>query len=861
MHEILSSLLSVRCVRSIVRRRVSRGAMVVLGVLSLGTHYLDAATSLDHYFAHDAVEDQHGVIAPWYQGQNGQLDLRVRIAAETLKRYPWMDPKGPYQVPAYIISGRWEISADGVIKVLPASEWGNEWGDRDFGYRSYYILSGLVDYYRYTGDPAAFAHLELMADHLLDYGLTSEAHPWPKFPISVPEKYIQLDIVAQQGWALLEAYQMTGNPRWLDAAKHWGDLFAAKMRTDTSSRLAPWDRYATPETSRHENRLTGGVTLILEFLEELIRLGYAGQGGGIVRARDASRRYIRDVLLPAWTVNETWGRYFWDWDAAVQTIATTDAAVRCFLADRGYFPNWKVDSRNIMGLYLNHTSVDPASNADVYSGAWAYPESCGCCTRSLDYSPMEMAAVYAQFGVMADDEWAREMARRQILLSTYHFHENGVVEDNIDKGQIVANRWFKIVHPMPLKYVLETMAWLPELGANRENHIMRSSSVVQSVVYGKGDIQYSTFDAPPGTVDVLRLAFLPASVRAGLEALKVRDDLTGNGYTLRKLANGDCIVAIRHDGQTSVVVRGSDPQDVVDDGGLIYRGPWTQERDTRDFGGTIHAGSSAGAEVSLRFRGNQVRLIGRADPAGGLADVYLDGIKRRVGVDCWNPSKTRCQQVLYYINGLRNDEHELKVVVTGKGNPHSSGSEVYIDSVQSSLASGESGFGSGGGPTGPQRMIFGYTGRKPYLDSKGHEWLPGTEFVVRSGRFADSVASAWWADPDPAPVAKTQDPELYRYGVHAPEFWVNLTVGPGRYNLSLKMMERRETSGQLTTISINGKTVKEDLDVQTSAGGKNTALDLLFDNIAPKNGIIEVRLANTHGGEAALQALELVPVR
>ena len=43
------------------------------------------------YFAHPVVEDRDGVIAPWYHGQNGQCDFRIRIAAETLKRYPWAD--------------------------------------------------------------------------------------------------------------------------------------------------------------------------------------------------------------------------------------------------------------------------------------------------------------------------------------------------------------------------------------------------------------------------------------------------------------------------------------------------------------------------------------------------------------------------------------------------------------------------------------------------------------------------------------------------------------------------------------------------------------------------------------------------
>jgi hypothetical protein len=51
---------------------------------------MQGATTLRHYYGHDAVEDRYGVIAPWYRGQNGQFDYRVRIAAETMKRYPWV---------------------------------------------------------------------------------------------------------------------------------------------------------------------------------------------------------------------------------------------------------------------------------------------------------------------------------------------------------------------------------------------------------------------------------------------------------------------------------------------------------------------------------------------------------------------------------------------------------------------------------------------------------------------------------------------------------------------------------------------------------------------------------------------------
>ena len=50
-----------------------------------------AGAAQKRYYAYPVVEDRHGVIAPWYKGQNGQCDFRIRIAAETLKRYPWTD--------------------------------------------------------------------------------------------------------------------------------------------------------------------------------------------------------------------------------------------------------------------------------------------------------------------------------------------------------------------------------------------------------------------------------------------------------------------------------------------------------------------------------------------------------------------------------------------------------------------------------------------------------------------------------------------------------------------------------------------------------------------------------------------------
>jgi hypothetical protein len=819
-----------------------------------------------HYYAHDTVEDGNGVIAPWYQGQNGQFDLRVRIAAETLKRYPWTNTsKAVSAVPEYNFIGQWEIDDQGTITIPEI----NDWANGDLGQRAAYILSGLVDYYRYSGDAAAIAHLHLAAETLLDHCQTGQDHPWPKFLISVPTKgkpygkcdpsgMIQLDIVAEVGLGLLRAYQVTGEPRWFETAQHWGDLLAEHR--DRTPGLPPWNRYANPENSAFEDQMTGGVVFLLSFFDELIRLGYTGEGNALIEARDAGRAYLRDELLPNWTVNDVWGRNYWDWSDYVQAENVTEFAVRYLMENPEVFPNWRNDCRNILTLFLNHTSVDSGSGGDVFSGAWAYPESSGCCKRSLWYGPMELATVYAQYGFTANSEWAKEMARRQQILATYDVHETGVVEDNIEGGQVVAGDWFKIAHPMALKHVLGTMAWLPESeGAARENHIMRSSSVVTSVVYGAGRIAYSTFDAPPRTVDVLRLSFRPNAVRAD-EAVLPRFDLSANGYRIEDLEGGDCIVTIRHDGFRNMVVEGSDPQSVIDDPNLSYEGTWTTSSNEHDLTGGVHLSSSPGSAMTCSFVGNQVRLVGRVGPEGGLADVYLDDEKQLAGIDCWNP-KSRRQQILYYRNGLSNEAHQLKIVVRGEGNPASSGKNVFIDGVQWSAASGSFHFGEGGGSTEPQRMIFGYPSREDYVDSEGKSWRPATEMVVRLGVLEDSVMSTWWTERRRLSIPGTHDPELYRHGVHAPEFWVNLTVGPGKYSARLMFVETRDSKPPMRTmnIQINGKEVARDFDA-TAAGGVNKASDLVFNDIEPEHGVIRIHFQNTSGGEAMIQAVELLPM-
>jgi len=802
---------------------------------------MQGAATQSRYFGHAAVHDRFGVIAPWYKGQNGQFDFRVRIAAETIKRYPWVAaPKAVAAAPAYVFNNTWRISPEGTITVPDMDNWTNG----AIGQANARVIMALVEYYRYSGDPAAIAHITASADVLLNHCQTPAGHSWPRFLISVPVNgkpygdcdaggWIQLDIVAEAGLALLRAYQLTGNREWLGAVRHWADVLVEKRNREPGG--MPWGRYANPEKVRwgasvSGNIQTGGLVYQLMMLDELIRLGYRGSDDSYIQARDAGRAYVHDVLLPAWLENDTWGRNYWDWEDPVQSQTTTDFAVQYILAHKDYFPNWENDCRNILSLFLNHTSVDPKSKGEAYSGAWAFPESLGCCGTSLAWGPMELAAAFAQYGAQANSEWARELARRQQILATYDAHETGVAEDNIDGGTIAAGGWFNGTHPSALEWVLRTMAWMPEImGPNRENHIMRTNAVVKSVVYRKGHIAYSTFDALPGTEEVLRLAFSPTAITACGKLLEA------GRKSVKALEGGDYLVQIRHDGCTDVVVEGDDPQQVIE----------------------------AQSRSSFRFTGNQVRVIGHVGPDGGRADVFLDGVKQTAGIDFWNP-KERRDQVVYYKNGLMDGPHSIRVVPASDRNPLSRGRRVEIARVQYSTATGNSGFGEGGGPTGPQRMILGYSSRFDYQDLAHNRWRPATELVVRTGRQTDSVKT-WRTLRQAIFIDNTDEDELYQHGVHASEFRINITTGPGTYHLRLKFAET-EFGGpnqRAVTVLVNGKERIRRMDIFATAGKANKAADIVFNGLSPLNGLIEVRLKGEpvagRPSEAVLQALEVGP--
>ncbi len=854
-----------------IRVAMVTGLLVLLGVLSP----LRSATVQKRYYAFPAVHDADGVIASRHTGGNGPFDERIRIAMDTLKRYPWTEPgQAPVTAPHHVYSGQWRIDAtSGAISIPELTDWNNG----DWGQRAANTLLGLADYYRYSGDPHAIAQMQWIAEAVVATLLTPDDHDWPRFPVTVPVKgkpfgqadprgHIQLDIAAELGLGMIRAWQLTGDRRWWQAATHWGDLFT--MHRNRRPGQPPWMRYANPQDTPWpaESQMTGGLVFILEFLNELDANGHTGRNGAITEAIRAGDTWLRLALLPRWLDGDTWGRNYWDWHNPVQAENVTEYAARYLMSHPDRFPQWRTDARNIMMLFLHNTSVDGASGGEVYSGAWAYPESSSCCGRSLWYGPMELATVFAEYGVRTRQWEFAEMALRKQTLAVYDAHPNGLSEDNIDGGSLVCGDWFKIAHPMAMKHLLHTMAWLPDrMGPQREDHIMRTTSPVVRVVYRPGEIAYTTHRAPKGVQEVVRTGFRPQRVLAGGRLLPFRQEpLDAPGYTLSALPHGDWLVNVRHDGQTDVRIEGSPHRTVLPARSAVSAGAWAADASGR------RASEQDGHKLTFRFRGTSFRLVGPAGPDGGLADVKIDGVDQLAPLDAYCP-RSLPEQTLYTRSGLPNGEHTVSIQVRGRGNPRSAGAWIRIDRLEAGSAPAWTDRRYGQQVSHARRLVYGRPSRNDFTDSQGGVWRPALEVVTRRRPNAYAVDEGWWRDPYTETVTGPLPTELYSYGMHAPEIITNVTVGPGRYSVVLHFASVRRTAvSPVVDVRVNGKPVAEAMDVWRTAGGINRGFRLVVPDIRPRNGVIDVVVTsvgvatgdpdcNLDADEATLHALEVLP--
>jgi hypothetical protein len=123
-------------------------------------------------------------------------------------------------------------------------------------------------------------------------------------------------------------------------------------------------------------------------------------------------------------------------------------------------------------------------------------------------------------------------------------------------------------------------------------------------------------------------------------------------------------------------------------GGLFQQGEsiatafaWRTVKTTAAYGGSYVADHVAGASAAYRFTGAAIIWYTNIGPNYGIADLYVDGVRRAV-VNCYSTSTH--YRAAFTVSGFNYGAHTLTVRVRGvKGSSHGTGADIAIDAFTS----------------------------------------------------------------------------------------------------------------------------------------------------------------------------------
>jgi hypothetical protein len=149
------------------------------------------------------------------------------------------------------------------------------------------------------------------------------------------------------------------------------------------------------------------------------------------------------------------------------------------------------------------------------------------------------------------DGQALEDAFRSLNYATYFVESDGKI--NCCGLGFGNPYWFEDGYADAGRSFMWAMGAVPDFAPVGQDHILRSSSIVQMVKYEKHSVVFRTFDN--GGTSVLRLSFKPARITAGSTSLVEQKELKQDGYTIRVLTGGDYEIRVRYSGSKDVRIQ------------------------------------------------------------------------------------------------------------------------------------------------------------------------------------------------------------------------------------------------------------------------------------------------------------------
>lgn len=544
----------------------------VLMVVALLQAPAAAGTDPNLICTHKIVRDKGGGLLSWYKPDvpGAAYDKVINLAADFIKNRCPTEPNTGLKL--YMVHSWFSSPKEAGEEKFKQGLSGSDDGHTPACAYANFVKSFVLGYYPYSGDASYIAIVRDCLDRLIDHGSTPADWVWPNCPYASAnprsKEYfgathwgvggrndgtfvIEPDKVGQMGIEYLNFYKVTGEEKYLASAVNCADTLAKNVRTAPKRNIreepikSPWPFRVCAENGQVLEEYTSNVIGAVNLFDELIRLKEKLK---LDQAKVKSYEKTRKMV--------------WSW------LYSTEGPMRSFVW-KGYFEDIPNDPHN-----KNRDQITPMETAryliknpqldtliDVHVPALIYWVATAFgiddtnaireqfwCYAGMGSHSARYASICALWYERTKNEWFKEQAYRFFNWATYVCDENGYV---IVGPDFPPQYWFTDGYGDYIRHFLEGMAAIPEWAPADEDHLLRSTSVVQKIIYGNKSIDYKTFDDEG--VEVLRVRWKPGEVKVSGKIINEINALDKDGWRWEKLDKGG-VLRIRHNSGSQMTI-------------------------------------------------------------------------------------------------------------------------------------------------------------------------------------------------------------------------------------------------------------------------------------------------------------------
>ncbi len=520
---------------------------------------------------HVAHYDAAGRLLAWHEPEvpGAAYDRVVRLASAFVKDGVPNDPKTG--LPIYFVSCSFNGPQFSNEADFKAGKTWDDWMNNPACFFAGAVQSLAVDFHGYTGERAYIDLVRGMLDHQLKFGTTPAGWPWEKVPYASADPGnpvyegatrwenagmrgdglhgIEPDKLGELGVGYFKFYQLTEEAKYLEAALDCADALAKHVKdtrirgddfSDAQAHRSPWPYRVNARTGVVIDDYTANVVEPIRLFDELLRRSDRLKLGG---EREKAYRRAHDLAMN-WLLSKSGPFITGVWNGYFEDVPSD--------------PKLGNRVQNIPMETVRHLLKQPPKGLDVerhalaqlayVKSAFGEPGEPSINEQSWCYVPMgshtaRYASVHAMMYERTGNEWHKREAEEHFNWATYCTATNGVVS----VGPRWEGTWWSDGYGDYIKHFFEGMAAVPEWAPAKENHLLRSSSVVQRIRYEPATIAYRAFDE--SGVERLRLGSKPKQVKSGERELR-----EGDAWTWRALDAGGGVLDVRREKQREVTI-------------------------------------------------------------------------------------------------------------------------------------------------------------------------------------------------------------------------------------------------------------------------------------------------------------------